>query len=368
MWKKADEIVKKTTGANPDSVMSLSFGFLFKQIFNSLSPPIELDFVDHTPDEVRILYYCCFLSKMIYVSKEDRQIPQCLSNIVVESFDSDMYVIPYNIVNSDKLNTIFVTFRGSYCFKDFLVDIMAGAQEFQGGQIHKGVYQTSQNLYSKIIPIITKLSDGNNQRPIIFTGHSLGAGVSATICEQFHQEFPSYKCRCLIFAPCSSFCESLWKKSLPRCRCYVTDGDFVPFLSFHNAIELPPEVVPTILKKYLDKAIHKMMGVNIYSPELIPVDVNPFEQPPPPLESIFDDDNIDPIINPIPLYPPGDCFMVSLINENTSNIKLKKVPDFHYFGKFHNNLNEFRHMMGFYKEWIEKYVENYFKEHPGEQL
>lgn len=367
MWKKADEGIKKITGGNPDSVMSLSFAFLFKQIFNSLSPPEELDFVDHTPDEVRTLYYCCFLSKMIYVAPEDRKPPKCLSNIVFESNESDMYIIPYNVVNSDKLNTIFVTFRGSYCFKDFLTDIKAGVQQFPGGQIHKGVYLTAKNLYSKVIPLILKLSNENNHRPIIFTGHSLGAGVSAAICEHFYQEHPDYESRCVIFAPISSFCEKLWIQTAPRCRSYVTDGDFVPFLSFYNVKELPPEVIPSVLKKYIDQEIQKRIGLNIYSPKLVPPDVNPFEQPPPPIDSIYDD-SIDKYIGPVPLYPPGDCYMICLLEENTSNIKLKKVKDYRYFGRFNNNLNEFRHMMGFYKEWVEKYVENYFKEHPSEKL
>ncbi|OHS95667.1 lipase [Tritrichomonas foetus] len=368
MFQKAKPVLKKVIGENPESISSLSFAFLFKSIFAALPPPEPLSVVDHTPEEVRTLFNCCFLSKMVYVAPSEREMPDFLSNIIEESQESSLYLIPYFIVNSDKLNRIFLTCRGSYCFNDFIVDFNAGSMEFYGGQVHQGVFLTAQNLYHRIKPLLMKLSEDyrnqadNKRRPITITGHSLGAGVAATLCEMFYYDAPDLDVNCVIFAPCASFCKKLWQESLPRIRSYVLDGDFVPFLSFHNATELPREVIPEIMKKYLDSAIKKRMGMRHYNPPMVPIDSNPFKQPPPSIDMILNDD-IDSYLKPIPLYPPGDCFLVALQDPLTGTIHLKKVKDCDYFGHFINDLNEFRHMMGIYREWIEKYVDDYFTLH-----
>ena len=365
MLRTATSLLQKFSGENPDSMSSLSFAFLFKSIFSSLPPPERLQIVNHSPDEVRMLYNCCFLSKMVYVNPNERPMPYYLNHIVYESKESSMYLIPYFIVNSDELNLIFVTCRGSYCFNDFLVDIKAGAIDFQGGKVHQGVFITAHNVYARIKPLIMKLSHENNNRPIIITGHSLGGGVAATICQMFYHDVPTLNVKSVIFAPCASFCKKLWEFSLPRIRSYVVDGDFVPFLSLHNIQELPPNLIPSYLRSYLDKAIQHQMGQLTYTPDLVPPNSNPFQMPPPSIDSILNDD-IDNIDKPVPLYPPGDCFLISLVDQSKEIVKLFKVRDYRYFGHFHNSLNELRHMMGVYKEWIEKFCEKYFEEHPGQ--
>lgn len=354
---------------NQNSISSLSFAFLFKQIFSSLPPPLKLPTIQLTPNEVRTLFNCCFLSKMIYLSPENRPFPKSLNHVAYESTRSELYRIPYFIVDSPELNTIFVTCRGSYCFADFIVDIKASAEDYAGGKVHQGVYLTAKNIYEEITSKVLSLyaEHKKHKRKIMFTGHSLGASVSALINETFRTFHPEFDSQCFIFAPCAAFSEDLWVKCLPHTISYVLEGDFVPFLSFTTFYELPKGSLPSFFKKYLEDAIVQRMERKIYRPKLIPAGVNPFDSPPPPLESILNDD-IDKIIKPTPLYPPGNCYLVSLVDEKNSKLVIKKVKDYHYFARFHNDLNEFRHMMGIYREWIEKFVSDYFKAHPNEKL
>ncbi|KAH0794546.1 putative lipase containing protein [Histomonas meleagridis] len=344
-------------------VSSVSFAFFLKAIFSSLPPPDETFEVDLSPEDVDKLYLCMMLSKMVYVDPNERELPYQLGSIVIESQVSKLYVIPYFIMNSEITDTIYVTCRGSYCFNDFLVDFMAKAVKYNGGYVHEGVYLTAKNLYDEIKPIIITLSKTNNNRKVIITGHSLGGGVAATVVSMFQNDFPTLDVSGIIFAPCASFTKNLWLNSTNRIKSYIVDGDFVPFLSFHNASAIPENSLPFPIHEAMLKVIKKRMSIIPYTPPVENLYRNPFEIPPPAIESILDN-SIDFYLKPMPLYPPGDLFLITLVDNKNGTVQIRKIRDCEYFGHFVNNLNELRHMMGLYREWIEQFCKIYIEKPP----
>lgn len=350
----------KTTGNNCIS----SFAFFFKSIFNTLPPPPPSTPCNLDPDENTLLYYCSVLSKMVYVAPGARQIPPQLGQIVFESNESKEYVIPYFVMNSDTTDTIYLTCRGSYCFNDFMVDLNAKSIPFNGGYVHEGVFITAKNLYNDVKNRLINLSKENNNRKIILTGHSLGGGVAATVQEMFLLDFPNINISSLIFAPCACFTKNLWEMSLNRCRTYVLNGDFVPFLSFSNAFNLPKNSLPQIIQNKMVDVIEKKMNRFNYTPKHVNHLSDPFLEEPPPLNKILDN-SIDFYVKPIPLYPPGDLFLICMdeTKENKGAVTIEKIKDCSYFGQFPNNLNELRHMMSVYRDWIDIYIKSKDQSH-----
>ena len=114
-------------------VDSLSSAFIWKTIFSRLPSAQILDPTALSSEESIELLQCAILSRLIYKDRSKRYLPPNLSNIVYECTESDYYRIPYAIINSDELDTIYVVCRGSYCFKDFLVDFMAATFSYKSG-------------------------------------------------------------------------------------------------------------------------------------------------------------------------------------------------------------------------------------------
>lgn len=355
MLKKASELIMKS---DDEAIPSLSFAFLFKNIFKTLPPPDPTDLCHINANSLRLVYLCCCLSKQVYVAPAEREFPSSISDLIYESQESKLYQIPYFVTDSDAVQTIFLTLRGSYCFNDFLVDLKAAASEFMGGYVHQGAFKTALEMYPKVTPMLLQLSAQKNNRRILITGHSLGAGVACILTEMLHKDYPALNVTCICFAPVAEFSANLVENSKYRITSFVVHGDFVPFLSLHNACILPPDSLPLNFNKYMKGYIKKYTASHSYSPKIIPHSTNPFLEPPPSYTQIAYEEPPTPS-EPPPLYPPGHCYEFNLIDEKENIIELRKIKTYEYFGHFNNDLNEFRHMMGVYKTWIEGFCKNF---------
>ena len=351
--------LRKTSSLNViDSLPAKPFTFFIKSKFSSLPEPGETDPYNMSFDEATMLYHCVILSKAVYLLPRERILPDVIKKIIVDSRESDLYVIPYLVVDSPELNKIFISCRGSYCFNDFMVDIKGEAVEFYNGLIHQGVLQTSLNLRNAIYNIVKETHEKTPDKEIIMTGHSLGGGCAAAVNEMFHHEFPGINMRCVCFAPCASFSSEIARGMKSKCKSYIMQGDFVPYCTFRNVIELPPSTLPSTIDSYLKGLIKKRLRKLKYSPKLVPYDYNPFETPPPPLSNILNDE-IDMFIKPVQLYPPGECYIMALMGNQNEIIEIRKVKDDEYFSKFTKNLYELRHMMNFYRDKVTDFYEHF---------
>lgn len=327
-------------------VDSLSSAFIWKTIFSRLPSALVLDPSELPSDEVIQLLHCAILSREIYKDPSRRFLPPNLSNIVYECSESDYYRIPYFVINSDDIDTIFVVCRGSYCFKDFLVDFMAATVSYRGGQVHEGVFLTANNLFNSAKTIIRRLSEASNNRKVIFTGHSLGGAVAAMCTEMFNAEMHDIDVKCVSFAPVASFTQDIWEMSRSYIRTYILDGDFVPFISYYNAVHLPHNALPSLFRNQLNKAIQKRINKHAHQPEFQDI-----------IRS-----QTDVVDEPYQLFPPGNAFLFKLVNEKEGIIEVQKINDhMRYFGQFVKELNELRHMMKVYRRWIIKYTVDFFK-------
>ncbi|OHT02127.1 hypothetical protein TRFO_30886 [Tritrichomonas foetus] len=376
-----------------------SFAFLLKILFELLPASDQLDSTEIPRNEILEMLHCCLLCRNIYKKEAKRYLPPNLSNIVYESQESDYFIIPYFIVNSDELDTIFVVFRGSYCLKDFIVDFMASTVSYRNGKAHEGIYLTSYNMFNRIKKRVRKLSRMNNNRKVIITGHSLGAAVASMVVDMFyeederksenssqtsfttdysaddqvnHENFESdedlessenleyriedeehlfFDLKCICFAPVASYSRENLEATKLHTRSYSTDGDFVPHVSFYNAISISDDQLPALFKKELDKAIRKKLNIH----------GDKFE----PTVSQILENRVEYLTNPYPLYPPGDCYQIKMTDEHHSTIELMKIDDStEYFGKFVKDLNEFRHMISCYNAWVIKYFVDNFQDQP----
>lgn len=345
--------------ANIEQTQVTSFALFLKSVFSSLPPPEETVPCTLMSSEVKLLYYCVLLSKAVYLHPNERDLPPELGQVTVESRESEMYKIPYFIMESAKLDTVFLVCRGTYCFNDFLVDFMAEAVDFEHGLIHKGVYMTAKRLFSDVNQYINDIYQKFPKQKFIITGHSLGGGVAAAVTQLFHSQYPDINMSCICFAPCSSFSLNIAELSMQWCKSYIIEGDFVPYCTFRNVVDLPRNALPFPIRLYLDKIIRKRMKKQTYSPPPIPYDSNPFTAPPPSIESILHDP-VDMFIKPIQLYPPGELFIVHINKHGLNDIVISKTRDSHYFTHFTNDLYELRHMMSYYRDVFSDYYNEYF--------
>ena len=272
-------------------VSSYQSAFIFKKIFSTLQPPDPTDLIEIPPQELRIVKCCSILSKQIYVTPEKRELNNDTGPIVVSSSQSDKFILPYIITNSEVLNTIFVVFRGSYCLDDFIVDLKATSVMVDGGEMHVGIYQTSNNMAEQTLSIIADLSRQSGNRKVIFSGHSLGAAVAAQVAKIARNRFPFINIRAIIFAPAASLSYNLWEESTKYVSSYVLDGDFVPFLSLDNVAHVSHEILPPPLAKILNETLCKQNKASRRSSGTVninptPANYNPFEAPPPEIDHI----------------------------------------------------------------------------------
>ena len=334
-------------------------GTLMKMILGGKLPPGETLDAELDPWTLRMAQYCCLLSEMAYYPENQRDLPPELGDIVFDERVSAKYRIPYFVMNSNTFDRIFVAIRGSYCLNDLIVDSQGRCKQWKGGWAHKGVLKTAIYLYTTLRMLLKTLSDGFGHRPITFTGHSLGASVGALCVEMFRDEFPGYEANALVFAPCSTLSYHEWEKTKNHTLSIILDGDFIPFISLHN-LKNRRRKVSLSEADLVHARNHRMRRISV---ELWQKTVEQRVEgrpeiplPPPSLAEALESPTAKHSSS-IPLYPPGTIYVLERASESeedeTKRIYLKTVKSMTYFGHFPNNLNEGRHSITLYVQWLD---------------
>lgn len=302
-------------------------------------------------DKLKMIHMCAHLSKVIY--NTNRSFPEDAGKII---FDSGEIIasdgIPFVVLNSDSMNSIFIVCRGSTSFSDWLIDFTASPADFSGGLVHVGMYKAALSLCTQLKDFLLKVSKENGNRKVIFTGHSLGGGVAAICNFIFRDEIPELNTESYVFGAPAVFSRDLWEKSRSFCTAFFIFGDPVPFLSFHNAASISSDKLPDVISTKIERAYQKNIS---YSSCCYQVDMktNPFLQPPPPLSEILND-NAQFNRRNSALYPPGIQYIFRISDGLFGKLELHTTRNCDYFGHFIKELDEKVHAIRNYFDCVQE--------------
>ncbi|KAK8841048.1 hypothetical protein M9Y10_027885 [Tritrichomonas musculus] len=322
---------------------------IWKATFHVLPRAPELDKSKLSSNEVMDLLHCCLLSNAVYYKDGTKHLPANLCNIVIDCWKSDFYRIPYFVVDSDELDTIFIALRGSANLKDFHVDFLAAAIQYQRGHVHEGVYFTSLNIFEEIKRQVRELSLKRNKRKIILTGHSLGGAVAGMMAVLFNEEMIDLNISAVCFAPVASFSQEIWEFSHSYIKSYINYGDLVPFISYYNAYYLPKNSLPKVTYERLNRWCIKKINKHSKRPEF----------------RLLVDTYTEPLKVPYKLIPPGDSYIIRIVDKKAATVEIQGInaPQI-YFGQFLKNLSATHHSMNLYKHSIIRYSCEFFNQDP----
>ncbi|KAI9142629.1 hypothetical protein BKA69DRAFT_1123977 [Paraphysoderma sedebokerense] len=156
------------------------------------------------------------------------------------------------VVKYDKLDSMVVCVRGSMSISDILTDIICHYIPFRGGVAHQGILHSALRIYGYLLPEIKSLIRIHKPRNLIFTGHSLGGAVCQFLTIFFNDHLDDlkfisshndeFKLSCYTFAAPPSLSSNVGDLYHDLITNVVWDNDFVPRLSYGNAMDLKEQV------------------------------------------------------------------------------------------------------------------------------
>lgn len=331
MSNKSDKDSGSSIDSEDDSVQIFTKSYFFKYVNPNLPIQIhETTPTSITPTLASLLRVCAMLCQCSYEKPKKVVWPEEIGPPILYKTDSEITRIPFFISNSDKLNTIFLVCRGTQCLDDFLTDLMGNCVEVCGGKMHQGAYDTASYIFYNSQNVLVQLSEENNRRPIVFTGHSLGGAVASSLCELVRQSLPNLPCSCIAIAPPPTVDLNLWQTTRRSTSTFIFEGDCIPFMSLENVINISVEILPTKVARVVNNFVHKRLkktSMGAY------------------------DHSIQ-----VQLCPPGELFLFVL--DDNGNAELRKVEP-EYFDRLVRGLADTNHVMSNY----ENLINNYFKNH-----
>ena len=143
-----------------------------------------------------------------------------------------------------EIKTIVLAIRGTFCFKDAIMDVVCADEPFLEGKAHKGILSGADIILEKVKYAIIEAVRDHPDYSLTVTGHSLGAGAAELITMKLISEpdtIPDIKnVRCVALAPPPVYQSD---KSLPyeiveAIDIFVNNFDCVPRLSLASVARL----------------------------------------------------------------------------------------------------------------------------------
>jgi predicted esterase len=337
-------------------VKTLSFAFFMTQIYPDLKEPRETEDASDvfSVQDLSKFQICARLSEIVYCDEPSGLLPLEAGPIIFNPKVTSG-LTPFFVTESPN-SEYFVSFRGSYCFSDFLTDINANADAVYGGLMHSGVLTAAAGAYAILEGFVCQKFAIDHSKRFIFTGHSLGAAIAATITHRFRLEHPEIATEAVIFAPACSVNRKLWLDSTAYCTTFVLAGDFVPYLSLHNCADLLVKYVGGEFSRNVQKKLDRQTRNHVLKSPVRDFE-NPFLKEPPSIDEIRSDCERLSSHGTIALYPAGKLFLYELSGGMFRQITLRAITDCGYFGELVKGLSEDFHASSKYAECARELAE-----------
>ena len=143
-----------------------------------------------------------------------------------------------------EIKSIVLAIRGTFSFKDAIMDVVCADEDFLEGKAHKGILTGAEIILEKVTDIISEAVRDHPDYSLTVTGHSLGAGAAELITMKLLSEpdtIPEVKdIRCVALAPPPVYQseKSLSPEIAGAIDIFVNNVDCVPRLSLASVARL----------------------------------------------------------------------------------------------------------------------------------
>jgi len=160
--------------------------------------------------------------------------------------DSDEHCPKFMVLLDHDETSVVLVVRGTFSFKDVLMDVVCEDAEFLDGFAHKGFLTGSRKVMDKCSDILEKALIENFGYQLVVCGHSMGGSVAVMITLELlrtnrYSILPpgiSVRCVALGSAPVYRTEGDLAMQYLEKIHIYINDKDVVPRLSLGSVAKL----------------------------------------------------------------------------------------------------------------------------------
>jgi len=145
-----------------------------------------------------------------------------------------------------EIKTIVLAIRGTFSFKDAIMDVVCADEPFLEGKAHKGILSGAEIILGKVKDVISEAAREHPDYSLTITGHSLGAGAAELITMKLLSEpdtvpdIKDTKVKCVALAPPPVYQseKSLKQEVVEAIDIFVNNFDCVPRLSLASVARL----------------------------------------------------------------------------------------------------------------------------------
>ena len=160
--------------------------------------------------------------------------------------DSDKHCPKFMVLLDHDTASVVLVIRGTFSFKDALMDVVCEEAEFLDRFAHKGFIDGSRKVMDKCSNVIEKALIDNFGYQLVVCGHSMGGSVAAMITLELLRSTrysllpPGITARCVALgsAPVYRTEGELSQEYLEKIDVYVNAKDVVPRLSLGSVAKL----------------------------------------------------------------------------------------------------------------------------------
>eukprot|EP01128_Nolandella_sp_AFSM9_P002364 TRINITY_DN1272_c0_g1_i1.p1 TRINITY_DN1272_c0_g1~~TRINITY_DN1272_c0_g1_i1.p1 ORF type:complete len:593 (-),score=80.98 TRINITY_DN1272_c0_g1_i1:97-1623(-) len=150
---------------------------------------------------------------------------------------------PAHAVSVDKrTRKIVVSVRGTMDMRDVFADLICVSAEFEGVKCHSGMLKIALSKFELLDECVTNLCRRLPTYNLVFTGHSLGAGVASILGLVWSKRHPDVPVEVFAFSPPAVFPLEVAEK-ISWITSFVCGMDVVPRLSEGSLFDLRDKIL-----------------------------------------------------------------------------------------------------------------------------